>query len=298
MNLFIIEEKFSLFSLITVSVFLEALPFLLLGSLLAALFEEYLSDEWLRRISPKRRLTGILAGLGLGLLLPTCECGVVPVVRKLLQKKLPPALVVTYLFSAPVLNPIVMISTLVAFRYSIFMLIGRVALVMLTAGIMGYVFSRYSGGLVKQQEHHETCACCHPQEKGALRNIVRHTVFDLFNMSGYFILGAFAAAAFQVFMPQNIVGYFSGSQLASIAAMMLLAVLLSVCSHADAFIAATFTRLPLVSQLAFVVIGPMVDVKLAFMFYGTFKRKVSFAFIAAPLIIVFLLTAILWAVLK
>jgi hypothetical protein len=83
---------------------------------------------------------------------------------------------------------------------------------------------------------------------------------------------------------------FSGNLLMSIVGMMILAILLSICSEADAFVAASFLTFPAGAQLAFVTIGPMVDLKLIGMYAATFQRKFVFALVLGPTVLILTLS--------
>ncbi len=108
--------RLQLFSLVSVSVFLEAVPFLLFGALLSALFEILVSEERINSWVPKKRRFGLLLGLTMGMVFPTCECGIMPIIKRMMQKKVPNYIAVTYMLAAPVINPVVLFSTYVAFR--------------------------------------------------------------------------------------------------------------------------------------------------------------------------------------
>lgn len=94
----------------------ETLPFLAIGSLISSLIHVFVPGDLLRRLFPKNRMISIIAGVFLGVLLPVCECGTVPVARSLREKGLPLSTSAAFLLAAPLVNPITVISTVVAFR--------------------------------------------------------------------------------------------------------------------------------------------------------------------------------------
>ncbi len=293
-------ENLQIFSSLAAAIFLEAAPFLLIGSLLASLLEVYADENLIARLVPKSRVKGILFGLSIGLLLPTCECGIVPVVRRMLDKGVPASTAITYMLSAPVINPIVMVSTYVAFRSDVTMVLGRVALVALPAISLGWVLSEVSAKQLllnpSSAEGHAACcsSCCsgHHKSGSKLLAVCRHTVAEFMDMGKFLLLGALVTALFKTFAPASILGVFESNTLVSIAMMMLLAMLLSVCSEADAFVAASFSTISPAAQLAFVGIGPMVDLKLIAMFAAVFQRRVVLALIVVPIFMVYGLSAI------
>ena len=288
-------ETFNIFSAIVVAIFLEAMPFLALGALLSALIEVFVSTERLLQFIPKRTGAGIALGVAAGLVLPTCECGVVPVVRRLMNKGVPPFIAVTYMLTAPIINPIVLVSTYIAFRGSISMLLGRVVMAALVAVAVGLITKRFSSQPITHQgttiTDHDHSASHLKLSRGAkVRAVMVHAAHEFFDMGKYLVLGAVVAGLFKTLIPPSITSVFSGSILLSIVGMMLLAMVLSICSEADAFVAASFLSFPAASQLAFVTIGPMVDLKLIGMYAATFKRKMFVTLLVVPTVLVFILS--------
>ncbi|MCB2227350.1 MAG: permease [Desulfarculaceae bacterium] len=296
-----IELFFSLF----LALFWEAAPFLLLGSLVGALVEAYLSPELLARHLPRGRWAQVGLGLGAGMLLPTCECGVVPVARRLLDRGVPPTTALTYMLAGPVINPVVLISTYVAFQGRWSMLLGRVVVVGLSAAVVGLWLGRRPGRELLRPEApravpllnelpmlsaapEAACGCGHdhlPPRRG-LWHLMARTGEEFASMAPYLLAGAAAAAAVKAFLPLEILGAVRGDLLLSLAAMMGLAVLLSVCSEADAFVAASFLGFPPASQLAFIALGPMVDLKLVAMWGGAFRKGAVLTLALLPTLLV------------
>jgi hypothetical protein len=126
-------------------------PFLLLGAFLSAVLEVYLNEAIIYKYLPKRKLTGLCFGLLAGMVIPTCECGVVPIVRRFLQKDIPPHVAMTYMFAAPVFNPLVLAATYVAFQGNIWMVLGRAGIVAICASCMGWALSYVDSALQLRQ---------------------------------------------------------------------------------------------------------------------------------------------------
>ena len=162
-------------------------------------------------------------------------------------------------------------------------------------------------GALNQLNHH---ACCHHCEAGTvpesghahshgssqwskIREALTHAGHEFFDMGKYLIIGAIIAALFKTLVPQDVIAQFSGNIFLAIFGMMALAILLSVCSEADAFVAASFVSFPAVAKLSFVTIGPMVDLKLIGMFAATFQKKVFRALLIGPVLMIFFMTWIL-----
>ncbi len=304
--------QLDLFFSLLLALFWEAAPFLLLGSLVGAVVECYLSQEFLARHLPQSKAGAVLLGLGAGMILPTCECGVVPVVRRLLDKGVPPATALTYMLAAPVINPVVLISTYVAFQGKMSMVLGRVVLVALTAGAVGLYYNRRTAqeilrpsgpptpqplGTMLPAPHPAGCACgCghdHAAPGKGLVHILVRTAEEFMHMALYLLAGALAAAASKAFLPVSVLSAVQGNLLISVAALMGLAVLLSVCSEADAFVAASFLGFAPAAQLSFIALGPMLDLKLLAMFGGAFRRRVVVLLAVLPTLMIFVLS-LLW----
>ena len=273
--------KLQLFSLLTISIFLEAFPFLLLGALLAAVVEVYVSESFLAKYTPKNISLGFLYALILGFIFPTCECGVVPVTKKLLQKKVPAHIALTYMMAAPVVNPVSIFATIVAFRGNNSMVIGRLVIISLVAIFTSLQFSRQKTDslLIKERhpKHDHDCDCVQCRtgrgSRPAWQRIMENTGSDFYSTASYLILGACASAFFKTFLPQNFLSAFRYNGMIALVIMLVLAVLFSICSEADAFVAASFSFFPKMAQLGFTTLGPVFDLKLLAMFLHTFKKK-------------------------
>jgi hypothetical protein len=308
------QSEYLLFIRIAVSIVLEAAPFLLIGSFLSVVVERYATGGRLARWVPSRRTAQIAVGLFGGMALPICECGVVPVARRLIEKGVPPRTVLTYMLAAPVINPVVLISTYVAFGNDLTMVICRAAVVGITAAAVGGLLGRGDpSALLNSQLLSAGCLsperCAHSghqhDETGEgwggrwmVFDLLRRSAAEFMGMGKYLIAGALAAAAFKVFLPWQAIQLFAGNLAVSIALLMALAVLLSVCSEADAFVAASFVFFPPAARLAFISIGPMVDLKLIGMYLFTFKKRPAFFLIALPVAGVFLLSILIAPVLR
>jgi uncharacterized membrane protein YraQ (UPF0718 family) len=304
---FSLIQDLQLLGRIAVAIFLEAAPFLLLGSLLSVVFERYVDPQGLARRIPAGRLGQTAAGLLGGMCLPICECGVVPVARRLLERRLPAQTVITYLLAAPVVNPVVLAGTYVAFGGSMRMVVARAAAVGLTAAVVGWGLGRRrpeallrpaaagESGLNDPGAAPGHAPECRGRTHGrpsaqAVFDLLRRAALEFMGMGRFLIVGALAAAAFKVFLPWQWIQMFGGSLILSVGLMMGLAVLLSVCSETDAFVAASFVYFPAAAQLAFIAIGPMVDLKLIGMYLAAFRRRVALALIVIPIIGVYALS--------
>lgn len=307
-------EGLSLFCTAAAAVFMEAAPFLLLGSLVGAAIEVFVSEETMTRRLPKSAAGRIVLGLFAGMLLPTCECGVVPVARRLLLKGVPPCTAIPYMLAAPVVNPVVMGSTLFAFQGDVGVMLLRCLFVIVPAAGLGIALRDAPPRLILKQRPIDLrafseiedaaapadvacgCGCGHDHGHGAggrVKALLFHTAAEFLSMSRFLVLGAVVAAAFKTYAPTSMLQMFSENALLAVVGLMLLAVLLSVCSEADAFVAASFASFPNAAQIAFMAIGPMVDLKLIPMFYAVFNKRIAMALIVVPTISVFAMAALM-----
>jgi uncharacterized membrane protein YraQ (UPF0718 family) len=260
------------FLLVFGSLLVEAVPFILLGAIVSAAIEVFVPGRYFERLA---RLPGTLqlpaSGLA-GFVFPVCECGSVPVARRLAQKGLSPSSAITFMLAAPIVNPVVIASTVVAYRgrESLWpMVLGRTALGLLCAIAVGWVVGSRRSDLVPaavtaDPEHTHT---------GRGASFFGHLAGDFVFMGRYLVVGAAVAAALQTFVPQSIIGSIAGTPIIDLLAMMGLAFLLSLCSESDAFVAASFVQFGVGAQLAFLVFGPLLDTKLTFLYSGTFNTR-------------------------
>jgi hypothetical protein len=231
----------------------------------------------LERVAGLPRPLQLPAAALAGVAFPICECGSVPVARRLAARGLTPSAAVTFMLAAPVLNPVVIASTFVAYRArsSLWtMVIGRFALGMLVAIVVGWVLgSRTKDEVLRPRSEEAHAVLVEPGAPEARwRRFFLHTGNDFLFMGRYLLVGAAAAAMVQTFLPASLVSKVAGTPVLDIAVMMGLATVLSLCSESDAFVAASFVQFGPAAQLAFLVSGPMIDLKLGALYAGTFRR--------------------------
>jgi uncharacterized protein len=282
------------FTTVFLGIFIEALPFLLSGVLVSSILHLYVSAERLQQFTPRNPLLAALSGSLLGLALPVCECGSIPAARRLLQKGVALPVGIAFVLAAPVVNPIVIISTVVAFG-GWEMAAWRVGLTLLFAVLVGLLVGTAVnpaavlalGVATPEQDHAHTHdqTCRHDHDHvhsppdtppaGATRRVLTHAHSEFFEMGRFLIIGALLAAALQTFIPQQALLALGNGPIISVLVMMGLAVVLSVCSTVDSFIALSFinTFTP-GSILAFLVFGPMIDIKSTLMLTTTFRRRI------------------------
>ena len=284
-------QRLSVFATVFLGIFIEAFPFLLMGTLSSGLVEVFLSEDWLARAAPRRALPAALVGASLGLIFPICECGTVPLARRLFRKGLPLPAGIAFLLAAPVLNPIVILSTATAFGWGR-MLLWRLGLSLLMAVSIGLAFSieKDSASIMRVPIFKSEPAVQHlySANETFMQKIWRALLIsadEFFEMGRYLVLGASLAALLQAFISQTSLLTIGSGPILSVLVMLALAVLLSICSTVDAFIAlglmGTFS---FGSVLSFLIFGPMVDIKSILMFLQVFRRKTVFYLVLLPLL--------------
>jgi len=288
------------FSYAFLSVLLEGVPFILLGTLLSGLIDQFLPARLMTRLLPRNAFAAVCLGGVLGIVFPMCECGIVPVIRRLIAKGLPVSSAVAYMLAAPIVNPITAFSTYAAFRgqgAAEFTAL-RLGLGFFVAVLAGLAVLNLPIGTVLKKTILESVTLSGPAGDGSpspqpfrrrLIAAMEAGVHDFLDVMVYFILGVGVASLFSTAVNQELFLPLSLDDRLAIPAMMSLAGILSLCSSSDAFIAATFVAFPAVAKLAFLVFGPMMDFKLAFIYSAVFTRR----FVAAMAIGLFVIIGLL-----
>ena len=319
------------------SLLVEAMPFLLLGVLFSGLLLLFVDERKLIAKLPKNPLLGALIGSMVGFLFPVCECGNVPVARRLLMQGVPSPVAIGFLLAAPTINPIVIWATWTAFRDQPEIVVLRVVFSLAIATIIGWVFSAQADlqpllqpavaaswkANVKQPQSQESksdllqsgtywlAQGSNPVRMDAtilqatlaatnaskplpyrLRLLLDNTVQELRELGSVLVVGSAIAAAIQVLVPREVILNLGGGEITSILTMMLLAGLVSICSTVDSFFALSFaSTFTSGSLLAFLVFGPMIDLKGIGLLLSIFKpRAVIYLFaLAAQLTFLFTL---------
>lgn len=265
------------FFTLAISVIVESLPFVFLGILVSILVQVWLPPDFMLRWLPSRPLLRRLVLSLLGMLMPVCECGNVPTTRGLMLKGLSVGESMTFLFAAPILNPITIITTQQAFGWDSGILVWRVAGGFVIANLVGWIYSR-------NREPHRLLAprfeaICnaeghHHSPHGKLRQSVELFQREANAMMPALFIGAGLAGLIQVGVPRNVLVALGGDPLWSVLALMMLAFIVSLCSTVDAFFILSFgaTFLP-GSIVAFLVFGPMIDVKMLALLRTTFTAR-------------------------
>jgi len=260
---------------LAISVLIESLPFIALGVVLSIVVQVWVPpgviERWLPRAAWARRAVLSL----LGMLIPVCECGNVPFARGLLMRGFSVPETMTFLIAAPIVNPIVIITTHAAFGFDDGILIARLVGGYLIANLIGWLYSlhRDPDGLLTER-FRETCELVAHEPGGRVRRSLAQFVVELRAVMPALIIGSAIAGAVQVLVPRETLLAIGSDPALSIVAMIALAMVVSICSNVDSFFALSFasTFTP-GSIVAFLLVGPLVDVKMLALLRTTFTTR-------------------------
>jgi uncharacterized membrane protein YraQ (UPF0718 family) len=281
-----------------VGIVLEALPFMLTGALVGGFIEVFVSEKRIASILPTGKFRTVFLAAAMGMVFPVCECAIVPVIRRLISKGAPLSAAVAFLLGGPIVNPIVFFSTAVAYRMN-----WQISAIRLVAGYVIAVGIGFAMGALFRKtpallpnclgQSPNGCACCGHDHAGngengsRLLGALTHAAEDFFHIAHFLVIGAFVAASIQTTVDRFAFLLFAEFPSLSIL-MMALAVALNLCSEADAFVAASFQfTVPFSAQMAFMVLGPMLDLKLLFMYLGVFRKRAIVALSGMTVVAVF-----------
>ena len=327
-----INSAFTLF----LSLMVEAMPFLLLGVLFSGLLQFFVDERKLVAVLPKNPFLGAFVGSCIGFLFPVCECGNVPVARRLLLQGAPVSVAIGFLLAAPTINPIVFWATWTAFRDQPEIVFYRIGFSLVIATMIGWVFSAQadmrpllqsgvSAYLSRKLDKPTTSASPLLQsgtyflgqsakplitdpielqsamggniEKPTqyrLRLLLDNTIQETRELGGVLVLGGAIAAALQVFVPREVILNLGQDNVTSILAMILLACVVSICSTVDSFFALSFaSTFTSGSLVAFLVFGPMIDLKGVGLMLSVFKSRAVLYIFGLAGLLTFLFTLFL-----
>lgn len=263
------------FLTLTLSVIVEATPFLILGIVASALIRRFLPPDRLVKILPGRPFLRRLTLSITGMALPVCECGNVPVARSLMAHGLKPSDVISFLFAAPILNPITIIATMTAFSMEPRMVWWRAIFALIIVQITAFIVSFMKDDNIINPEFKDYCA--HNKDRSNLKSLFSDSRNEFWQLFTMLTIGALIAAGTQMFVPRSIINVIGGDIFMSVIAMVGLGFVISICSSIDAFFALAYVRtFTTGSILAFLLAGPMVDIKLIMLMKTTFKLRFIF----------------------
>ncbi|WP_270997710.1 permease [Listeria seeligeri] len=333
-----LPDSFLQMNTIFISILIEALPFVLIGVFIAGFIQMFISEKFIARVIPKNKFLAVIVGSLIGVFFPSCECGIVPIVRNLLAKGVPLHAGIAFMLTAPIINPVVLFSTYVAFgstwEVPLLRVAGSLVVALVVGNIIAYFYkgtglkdrflkyetasekvavptgnlaiaggnseittSHFQALEVETETHHEHIHHHHDEAHAheemplsqKIWHTVQHAVDEFFSVGKYLVFGALLAAAMQTYIKTSTLVSIGHGPVLSILLMMVLAFVLSLCSEADAFIAASFRSVfSTQSIVAFLVFGPMLDIKNLMMMLGAFKARFVVLIITSVTIVVFL----------
>lgn len=325
------------------SLMVEAVPFLIIGVLFSSALLLFVDERKLVSATPKNPLLAAFVGSLIGFLFPVCECGNVPVARRLIVQGAPSAMAIGFLLAAPVVNPIVFWATWTAFRDQPEMVFLRVGFSLLIATIIGWVFSTQADlrpllqpvvaramivPTLKRSKQKSSSTDSPLLQSGTfflgqsdqplqldgslaqaamplnpdltrpiperLRLMMDNVVQEFRELGGILIIGAAIAAIVQVSVPRETIVNLGQGPVSSIVAMMILAAVVSICSTVDAFFALAFaSTFTTGSLLAFLIFGPMIDLKNVALLLSVFRGRTIFYLFMLAAQLTFLLTLLI-----
>lgn len=257
-----------------VAIVLQAVPFLVMGVLLAALISQFLTEPLLKRILPRHPMMAVPAAGLAGMALPGCECASVPIAASLIRNGAVPAAAFTFLLAGPAINPVVLVATAMAFPGRPEFVAARFTASLLTSVVVGWLWALRGRDVpLRMRERHE-----HAHDHGAGRRFVDEARHEFVHTGGFLVIGAGIAASVNTFLPRTLLATLGSHEVLSVVVMAGFAFVVAMCSEADAFVAASLTSFSSVSRLVFLVVGPAIDVKLATLHAGHFGRRFAMRF--------------------
>jgi uncharacterized membrane protein YraQ (UPF0718 family) len=272
---------------IFVAICVQALPFLVFGVTLSAAITAFVPPSFFNRILPAKPAAAVPVAGAMGAVLPGCECASVPVAGGLMAQGVAPAAALTFLLAAPAINPVVLVATAVAFPGSPEMVLGRFLASITVAVLAGWLWLRFGKG-----EWLRIPSRPHADGEGRwerFRQAMRH---DIMHAGGFLVVGGIVAATMNVVIPADWISGLAGVPWVAVLTLAVLAVLMSICSEADAFVAASLTQFSPTARLAFLVVGPMVDLKLIALQAGIFGTRFAVRFVPLTFVLAVAVSAL------
>ncbi|HFH7450971.1 TPA: permease [Streptococcus agalactiae] len=274
---------------IFISIIIEALPFVLLGTILSGIIEVFITPDIVNKFLPKNKFLRVLFGTFVGFVFPSCECGIIPIINRFLEKQVPPYTAVPFLATAPIINPIVLFATYSAFGNSIRFLILRFVGATIVAIALGVMLAFLVDDNILKEDAKPTHFHDYSDKKWYQKIFLAlaHAIDEFFDTGRYLVFGTLIASAMQIYLPTRVLTTIGHSPITAILVMMLLAFILSLCSEADAFIGASLlSTFGIAPVMAFLLIGPMIDIKNLMMMVNSFKTRFIVQFISVSSIII------------
>jgi len=271
------EKKLNDFITFFLGLIVEATPFVLIGVLVSIFVAFFIKEEWIFKFIPKNRVLANIVLSLMGILMPVCECGNVPVVRRLMLKGFSVSQSVTFLLAAPIVNPITFWATSEAFNLDGNIVWIRIGAALFIANFIGFIVSLNKSSdkeFLNTKFYSEVCDHEHDEQGNYKERFFKIFETEFIGVMKMLIIGAILAALSQTFIPRDAILSIGKDPFLSIIAMIILAFVISICANVDAFYASTFINsFTTGSLVSFLVFGPMIDMKMLVMLEKTFKIK-------------------------
>ncbi len=276
---------------LSLSVLIEALPFVILGVLLSIVVQVWLPADAIQRWLPRRAWARRAVLSLLGMLIPVCECGNVPFARGLMMRGLAPAEALTFLMAAPIVNPIVILTTHAAFGWDGGILVARLVGGYLIANLVGWIYSRHpSPDALLTERFVATCDRVTHEHGTPIRRSLTQFLIELRAVMPALVIGSAVAGAVQVLIPRDVLLAIGSNPVLSIVAMMALAMTVAICSNVDAFFALSFaSTFSPGAIVAFLLVGPLVDIKMLALMRTTFTTRTLVGIVGIVLLSAFVI---------
>jgi uncharacterized membrane protein YraQ (UPF0718 family) len=274
---------------LALSVLIEALPFVVLGVVLSIVVQVWLPPDLIHRWLPQAGWARRAVLSLLGMLIPVCECGNVPFARGLMMRGLAPAEAMTFLIAAPIVNPIVIITTHAAFGLDGGILVIRLVGGYLIANLIGWIYSRHPDpDAMLTRQFTATCERVAHEHGTPTRRSLTQFLIELRAVMPALVIGSALAGAVQVLVPRDMLLAIGSNPVLSIVAMMALAMTVAICSNVDAFFALSFaSTFSSGALIAFLLVGPLVDIKMLALLRTTFTARTLAGIVAVVLMSAF-----------
>jgi len=280
-------EQIAEFRLLLIGILVEATPFLVMASLISFLFELFVPEETIGKTFAGKTLAGVFGAAMAGFVFPLCECCIVPIARKLADRGVPLPVALTLMIAAPSYSPVVLASTSVAFSRTpcvIYWRVGLALAITITAGIIFSFLDRHKSLTSELRDSAPSsgahCCHCHNEEAGSgpltkTGAALEEAIGDFLRMLAYLVMAAIITATIKVYLPVSFMKSLASSDLLAVPGMMIFAFITSTCSDADPFIAAAMQQFSEVSKMAFLLLGPVIDLKLVMMHFAFFPKRIA-----------------------
>jgi uncharacterized membrane protein YraQ (UPF0718 family) len=260
---------------LSISVIIESLPFVILGITVSIAVQLWVPSHRMFRFLPRTPILRRVVLSLLGVMLPVCECGNVPLARSLMTRGLTVADSLTFLLAAPILNPITILVTYQAFGLSNGILFWRIMGGFLIANLIGLLISRHAQQTdLLTPRFHDACRV-HDHVVGDRRTqALRLFTTESRAMLPALFIGSMIAGLIQAVISRDVLLTLGQNPVWSVLALIGLAFVISLCSTVDAFfilsLGSTFSPGAIV---AFLVFGPMIDIKMLALLRTTFTAR-------------------------